>query len=65
VAAAPDGRPGRHDPYWDLDGTGVRRARTRRRIVSSLAFVAALAACGAVAFGWAVKVGLLAALAVG
>jgi hypothetical protein len=65
VAVVPDGRRNRHDPYWDLDGAGVRRARTRRRIVSGLAFVAALAACGAVAFAWAIKVGLLPALSVG
>jgi hypothetical protein len=39
----------RHDPYWDLDGAGVHRDRTRRRairtaiwfaVVLALAFVA-------------------------
>jgi hypothetical protein len=39
----------RHDPYWDLDGAGVHRLRTRRRavrtalwfaVVLTLAFVA-------------------------
>ncbi|HLO36278.1 MAG TPA: hypothetical protein VK194_09355 [Candidatus Deferrimicrobium sp.] len=39
----------RHDPYWDVDGAGVRRQRTQRRIartavwflvVLALAFVA-------------------------
>jgi hypothetical protein len=23
----------RHDPYWDLDGSGARRSRTHRRFV--------------------------------
>ncbi len=45
-----------------MDGRGVRRARLRHRIVSALAFLTALAACGATAFAWAVKVGLLAPL---
>jgi len=65
VASAPDQRQDGHDPFWDLDGTGVRRTRMRRRIVSGIAFLTALAACGATAFAWAVKVGLLATLAVG
>ena len=25
--------PRRHDPYWDMDGTGARRVRTQRRVV--------------------------------
>ena len=65
MASAADGRQGRHDPYWDLDGAGVRDARTRRRRVSGLAFLAALAACGAAALAWAMKLGLVAVLTVG
>jgi hypothetical protein len=39
----------RHDPYWDMDGKGARRVRTKRRfaqlavwflVVLALAFVA-------------------------
>ena len=36
----------RHDPYWDMDGTGVQRLRTKRRAVRMviwLVIVAALA----------------------
>ena len=25
-------KPRRHDPYWDLDGSAVRRSRTHRRL---------------------------------
>ena len=30
--------PGRHDPFWDMDGTGARRSRLRRRIVRTVTF---------------------------
>jgi len=36
--------PARRDPWWDLEGTGARRLRTRRAIESALAFGLALAA---------------------
>jgi hypothetical protein len=25
-------KPRRHDPFWDLDGSAVRRSRTQRRL---------------------------------
>ncbi|HSG85892.1 MAG TPA: hypothetical protein VLA23_06090 [Candidatus Limnocylindrales bacterium] len=42
----------RTDPFWDLDGQGVRRERTRRRVVGSLAFFLAVGACGLTAATW-------------
>jgi hypothetical protein len=32
-----------HDPYWDLDGAGVRRDRLQRRFVRSAVWLAVLA----------------------
>jgi uncharacterized integral membrane protein len=29
--------PKSHDPYWDLDGTGVRRTRAHRKVVKRVA----------------------------
>jgi len=34
--------PNRHDPYWDLDGAGVRRTREQRRHVRGAAMLAAI-----------------------
>ncbi len=48
----------RRDPWWESDGKAARRARRQRTVVSSLAFVAALAALGAAAFAWSVELGL-------
>lgn len=31
--------PDQHDPYWDLDGTGVRRTRAQRKIVKRIAML--------------------------
>ena len=42
---------GRRDPFWD-DGVGVRRSRLRHRIVGSLAFALAIAACGLTSAMW-------------
>jgi hypothetical protein len=39
------------DPFWD-DGTGARRARTRRRVVSMLALAIAIVASGLTAALW-------------
>ena len=36
--------PRRHDPYWDMDGAGVHRLRTRRRVVRAAAWFLVLAA---------------------
>jgi hypothetical protein len=34
--------PKQHDPYWDLDGTGVRRARDQRKSVKRGAMLVAI-----------------------
>jgi hypothetical protein len=31
--------PNAHDPYWDLDGAGVRRAREHRKSVKRVAML--------------------------
>jgi hypothetical protein len=46
------GNAGRNDPWWDLDGKGVKRDRIRRRIVGGLAFILAIGACGITAAAW-------------
>lgn len=43
---------GRRDPFWDLEGTGARRARRRRKAVGLLAFAVAVAACGLTTAAW-------------
>jgi len=42
----------RTDPWWDVEGRGVKRERLHRRIVGGLAFVVAVAACGLTAAAW-------------
>lgn len=39
------------DPWWD-DGIGVRKARTRRTLVGSVAFAVSVVACGLTAAAW-------------
>ena len=39
------------DPWWD-DGTGVRRARTRRRMTSIVALGISIVACGLTIAAW-------------
>jgi hypothetical protein len=46
------GSAGRNDPWWDMDGKGVKRERIRRRVVGGLAFILAVAACGITAAEW-------------
>jgi len=41
--------PNRHDPYWDMDGAGARRVRTKRRVVRLAIWVVLLAALAAIA----------------
>lgn len=45
------GGPAGHDPWWD-DGVGAKRTRLRRRLVTTSAFVAAVAACGLTTAMW-------------
>ena len=40
------------DPFWDLDGAGVKRARTKRRIVGAVAFAIAIVATGLTVAAW-------------
>jgi hypothetical protein len=42
----------RTDPWWDLEGAGVRRDRLRQRIVGGVAFVLAVSATGLVVAPW-------------
>jgi hypothetical protein len=35
--------PRRHDPYWDMDGAGARRVRTKQRFVRLAIWVAIVA----------------------
>jgi hypothetical protein len=42
----------RTDPWWDLEGAGVRRDRLRQRIVGGVAFVLAVSATGLVVALW-------------
>ena len=44
-------RRARSDPWWD-DGTGARRARTKRRALSVVAFGIAIVACGLTVAAW-------------
>lgn len=45
-------RRSRTDPWWDLEGAGVRRERLRQRIVGGLAFILAAGSCGLTAAAW-------------
>jgi hypothetical protein len=40
------------DPFWDLDGAGVKRSRIKRRIVGAIAFAIAVTATGLTAAAW-------------
>jgi hypothetical protein len=42
----------RTDPWWDLEGAGVRRERLRQRIVGGVAFALAVTATGLVGALW-------------
>jgi hypothetical protein len=52
----------RRDPWWEVDGPAARRARRRRRFVSSLAFVVSLGAIAAAALAWSIELGFAAVL---
>ena len=40
------------DPFWDMDGAGVKRARIKRRVVGALAFAIAVVATGLTVAVW-------------
>lgn len=52
----------RRDPLWEVDGRAARSARRKQRAISGVAFVAALAALGGAAIGWAIQLGIAGAL---
>lgn len=43
---------GKADPWWDLEGAGVRRDRGRRRIVGGIALALSIAASGLTVAVW-------------
>ncbi len=45
------------DPFWDMDGRGVRRERKRDRMVATAAFLAAVVAVVLTAFVWLSELG--------
>jgi len=40
------------DPFWDMDGHGVRRERRREKLVGTTALVIAIAATGLALAAW-------------
>ncbi len=54
----------RRDPWWEADGRAARSERRRRRIVSMIAFAAAMTAVGGAAVGWAIQLGVAGAFGV-
>ena len=40
------------DPFWDMDGNGIRRERRRGKFVGTLALVIAIAATGLALAAW-------------
>jgi hypothetical protein len=38
--------PNRHDPYWDVDGAGAQRHRTKQRFVRAAAWLVILLVLG-------------------
>ncbi len=52
----------RRDPFWEMDGPAARAKRRRHRFVSSVAFMAAVAAVAGAAFAWSVQLGIAAML---
>lgn len=52
----------RHDPWWGVDGSAARSRYRRKRIVSTLAFVASLFAVGGAGAVWAIQLGFAAML---
>jgi hypothetical protein len=49
-----------HDPFWEVDGPAARREYRQRRLVSWLAFAAAVTAVVATAFAWSIELGVVA-----
>jgi hypothetical protein len=47
----------RHDPFWEVDGPAARRELRQRRLISGLAFAAAVTAAIGAAFAWSIELG--------
>ena len=45
------------DPFWDMDGHGVKRERRRDRITGTAALAIAIAAVGLTAAAWLRELG--------
>ena len=41
--------PRRHDPYWDVDGTGAQRLRTKQRVIRIVIWLGIVAILAVVA----------------
>ena len=52
----------RRDPWWGLEGPAARRRHQRDRILSSLAFVASIAAIAGAGVAWSIQLGFAAML---
>ena len=50
--------PGRHDPFWDVDGKAARRSRRKHGFVAVIAFAAAFAAVIGATIVWAGVIGI-------
>lgn len=45
------------DPFWDMDGRGVRRERKHDRIMGTTAFIIAIVAAGLTVAAWVRELG--------
>jgi hypothetical protein len=52
----------RRDPWWGLEGPAARRRHQRERVLSSVAFLASLAAIAGAGLAWSIQLGLAAML---
>ena len=52
----------RRDPWWGLEGPAARRRHRYQRFVSTLAFLASVAAIGGAGVAWAIQLGFAAML---
>jgi len=52
----------RRDPWWGMEGPAAKRRHRRQRLMSVLAFVAALTALAGAAVAWSIQLGFAAML---
>ncbi len=48
---------GAHDPFWDLDGSAVKRSRIRQQMVGGVALALSIVACGLSTAAWLREIG--------